>query len=153
MNKIYKVVGNIAFWVGWPLLWVYLKNSNRTRVLLICENEFLALQGYLGSGKWGLPGGGLHKGEDAPSGLIRELAEETGIKLTKDNIKYAFNARYSADGLAFNYDCFTYVLPSKPVVKIQKSEIAQFKWVSLDDATTKLDADARAAVEWWKNNQ
>jgi 8-oxo-dGTP diphosphatase len=32
-----------------------------------------------GAGQWTVPGGGVHFGEDPEAGLLRELAEETGL--------------------------------------------------------------------------
>jgi len=36
--------------------------------------------GEAGSGQWILPGGGLEFGEDPAAGVLRELAEETGLE-------------------------------------------------------------------------
>lgn len=41
------------------------------RILLLRESD----------GSWELPGGGLEQGEDARTGLARELDEETGFKI------------------------------------------------------------------------
>jgi 8-oxo-dGTP diphosphatase len=35
--------------------------------------------GYLAAGMWTLPGGGLEFGEDPAEGVLREMAEETGL--------------------------------------------------------------------------
>jgi 8-oxo-dGTP diphosphatase len=43
--------------------------------LLLCRMA----QGQPGAGKWTLPGGGLDFGEDPEAGVLRELAEETGL--------------------------------------------------------------------------
>ena len=43
--------------------------------LLLCR----IAPGYDATGKWTLPGGGLEFGEDPRLGVLRELAEETGL--------------------------------------------------------------------------
>lgn len=151
VNKIKEVIGLVLFWVAWPLLWVYLRLSRRTRLLLVCNNEFLILRGYLGSRNWGLPGGGLHKGEDPIEGLIREVYEETAIKLYKQDVKFVFSDTYKSNGFRFEYDCFVAELSDKPDVRIQKSEIAEYKWTTFDDTTTSFGSDVAKAVEQWKN--
>jgi 8-oxo-dGTP diphosphatase len=49
-----------------------------------CEGDGTVLlcrlsEGLPGAGRWTVPGGGVHFGEDPEDGLIRELAEETGL--------------------------------------------------------------------------
>jgi 8-oxo-dGTP pyrophosphatase MutT (NUDIX family) len=39
-------------------------------------------EGFPGAGRWTLPGGGLEHGEDPLDGLVREVAEETGLPAT-----------------------------------------------------------------------
>ncbi len=38
-------------------------------------------------GKWDLPGGGLEFGESASDGLVREVLEETGLKIKKYDLQ------------------------------------------------------------------
>lgn len=44
-----------------------------------------------GSGSWGLPGGHLEFGESFEEAIIRELNEETGLKVKKVRVLGAFN--------------------------------------------------------------
>ena len=80
-------MGILAFWISWPALWIYLRRGERTRLLLVCNGEFLVLKSWLRAGRrWNLPGGGLHDGEQPDAGLMREVREETGITLSKQQI-------------------------------------------------------------------
>lgn len=56
-------------------LGAYAWSEEDGRVLLCRLSE-----GIPGAGRWTLPGGGVHFGEHPESGLIRELAEETGLE-------------------------------------------------------------------------
>ena len=145
--------GNIIFWLAWPALWIYLRIGKRTRLLLICGDEFLVLKGWLGPGDWILPGGGLHRHEDPESGLLRELREETGIRLQKGTVKFAYTATQSSHGLKFTYNCFTAVLPSKPKVKIQAAEIADYAWQPVVNPMLPLSSDTQKALAWWRRKK
>jgi 8-oxo-dGTP pyrophosphatase MutT (NUDIX family) len=45
-------------------------------------------------GRWWLPGGGLEFGEDPEAGMLRELAEETGLGGTTQALLGAFSLTY-----------------------------------------------------------
>jgi 8-oxo-dGTP pyrophosphatase MutT (NUDIX family) len=153
MKKVGFFIGKIVFWVSWPALWLYLSRSKRTRLLLICGDEFLVLRGWLGSGEWALPGGGLHRGEAAALGLIREVREETRIVLTSQDLTFLFTTTQTNKGIRFSYDCYCARLDKKPDIKIQKYEIGAYAWVPLNAPGVRLSADTVYALGQWQNNQ
>jgi 8-oxo-dGTP diphosphatase len=55
--------------------------------VIIQDNEVL-LARWTGAGtpRWTLPGGGLEYGEDAPTGVVREILEETGYTAALDRL-------------------------------------------------------------------
>ena len=63
------------------------KDSEKvSKAVIIKEDGALLLLRSTGQkfpGKWDLPGGHIHMGEDPKDGLIREVNEETGITLTE----------------------------------------------------------------------
>lgn len=151
MRKLWLKLGNVAFWMAWPALWVYLQIGRRTRLLLICGDEFLALKGWLGPGKWMLPGGGLHRGEDLVTGLLREVLEETGIRLKQQHVTPLFEHAYREYGLRARYVCFVCVLAIKPKVTPQRGEIVDYRWQLLRRPTLPLAQDAQEALRLWQN--
>lgn len=151
MNKLSSMLGKAVFWLAWPGLWLILRWSHRTRLLLICGNEFLVLKGRLSMGKWGLPGGGLHRDETAVNGLIREVREETGIKVSASQILHAFDGVSNEHGLRFYYHAFVMQLAVKPVVKLQVLEITAAAWQPLKNPALPLSEDAETVRQWWLN--
>ena len=146
-------MGRAVFWLTWPALWLMLRWSRRTRLLLICGDEFLVLRGWLGSGEWGLPGGGLHRGEDPVLGLIREVEEETGLRLRPDQLKYAFDGLYKSRGMRFTFLSYVVELQSKPSLKRQPREIAEITWQNIYEPKIRLNSDAQQTRDWWLNNR
>ena len=63
------------------------KDSEKvSKAVIIKEDGALLLLRSTGQkfpGKWDLPGGHIHVGEDPKDGLIREVREETGITLSE----------------------------------------------------------------------
>lgn len=152
MKKIWTIIGRLAFWISWPALWIYLRRGKRTRLLLVCGNEFLVLSSWLSTGDWGLPGGGVHKNEESIDGVIREVYEETSIKLNKQQIKHLYEGKSGRKGLCFGFDCYVAKLPKKPAVNVQRGEILGYAWQSLDAPNLPLAEDAADILAHWRKN-
>ena len=101
------------------------------------DDEVLLVRGWLGDGKWGLPGGGIHKGEDSLTGALRELHEETGIRLKPEQMKFLGSSVASTSGLRFHYDRYAAVLPERPAVKPQRLEIISAEWIPVSKVNEK----------------
>ncbi len=153
VNKRRQILATIVFWGTWPGLWLILRWSQRTRLLIVCDDEFLVVQGWLSIGDWGLPGGGLHHGEPVITGLLREVWEETGIVFNENDVKPAFTGTVRDKGIQFKYHAFYTLIGKKPPIKIQPREISGFAWQPINNPNLRLNNDARAVLDWWLYNR
>lgn len=137
IKRLWLIIGHIAYWLVFPLLAIYLRIGSRTRLVLKHEDRILVVKGWLGDGKWSLPGGGLHRGEDPIIGVIRELREETGIILKQDQFRPGDKAVLKRGVVKFHYYRFFVQIPQRPPVRPQKWEIQEIAWLpvsSLDNS-------------------
>lgn len=81
--KAIKVLSRLAL----PVTGLYLHNSERTRVIVTYKKSLLLQKSYVGSQRWGFPGGGVEKGEDPRDAAARELYEETGVRVAPEKFK------------------------------------------------------------------
>src|SRR5579859_2651977 len=86
-QRAWQATGWVAYWLSWPIIWLNVYGSQRTRVLIVCGNDVVVTKGWLGSGKWILPGGGVNKGENSLDAALREVNEETGLHLPPRQVK------------------------------------------------------------------
>ncbi len=85
--------------------------------------------------EWLLPGGTLEAGESPRAGAIRETKEEIGLDIQMDRmlcVDYCKTAQ--GDNLKFVF--FGGILNEEQIsqIKLQESELIEFKFVSLEDA-------------------
>ncbi|MFZ1075199.1 MAG: NUDIX hydrolase [Minisyncoccia bacterium] len=85
-------------------------------------------------GKWGVPAGKLEVGETPLDGMVRELAEETGISVLPEHISFLETLYVRHGGYDFIYHMFSLLLQSRPEVLTKKDEHEDFEWVSPIDA-------------------
>jgi 8-oxo-dGTP pyrophosphatase MutT (NUDIX family) len=149
--KIWVQLGKLTFWLGWPVLWFYLRHGWRTRVLVVADDQLLMVKSWLGSGSWGLPGGGLHNGEQPKAGALRELREETGLKLKPNQLKLLYQDRALYHGLSFRYYCFVVELSKVQAIHKQYLEISQAAWRPINELSqAEVTGACWQALTAWK---
>lgn len=87
--------------------------------------------------KWGPPKGRLNKGESVSECAMRELFEETGIKVDISEDKKCYEVFQN---------CFFYniLLDEKILFEIHdKNEIGEIKWFDIDSILTDINKDHR----------
>jgi ADP-ribose pyrophosphatase YjhB (NUDIX family) len=138
MNKYSKFIGNIIYWSAWPVLFFYLRNSKRSRVIVTDGNHVLIIKNWIGPGSYTLPGGGLRNNELPEVGVIRELEEETGIVVGLNDLKLIMPKRLTTEnGHSYQYIGYLLKVNRQPEITRQKFEIAEIKWVSISEALGK----------------
>lgn len=130
---MYQKIGTICFWLCWPALYMILRNSTRTRIIVLYGDELLVTKTWLGDGRWSLPGGGLHHGEDPAAGAARELLEETGLRIPRHKLLSVERKKHGSHGIKYEAVFFVTKLHDKPPIAMQSFEISEYTWVRLPD--------------------
>lgn len=146
-KRAWRLAGRVTYYAAALGLFVYFRIGSRTRVLVVCGDELLLVRPWMGTGRWILPGGGLHRHEDPELGARREVLEETGIILPPklDNL-----GDFIAQGWErYSYTLFMANLESRPDVQLRQLEILDAQWFTRDEllkGTVPLDAAASRHV-------
>ena len=152
MNKYLKVFGNIIFYLIWPGLFFYIYNSSRCRIIIIRDNQLLLVKNWIGPREYTLPGGGFRKNETPMNAAVREIMEETGIKLkTKSLTK--LKPVFQTTEKKLKYNCYSYIARINKEAKVirQKFEISEIKWVNLKEVISKypLGSTSKELIATW----
>ncbi len=103
-----------------------------------------------GAGKWTMPGGKLHFGETFEQGAIREVEEETGIKLNKVQViainnDQVENAHFITTGLLAETD-------QEPKI-MEPDEITEWRWFDIHNLPSPLYFPSAKVLKNYKNKQ
>jgi NAD+ diphosphatase len=112
-------------------------------------------------GKYDFLGGFLNKGEHPLDGAVREFKEETGVSIKKEDLEYLdiWMDEYEFQGSVSYTLNMIYLLPvSKKMVVKAADDVADFKWISLDEDVamafkSQEDIFKRIKSQYRKNNR
>lgn len=132
MNSIFSLLGKIIGFLIRPLVILAILFTTRSKVLVVQGKKVLVVKGWLDiNNKWSLPGGGV-KGDELPlPGALRELKEETGLRLKPSNLK-PLGLQQQKKGLRFKYHAFFASIDSELPLKPRGLEIKKAQFVPID---------------------
>ena len=146
--RAWQLLGIGLFWLAWPVLFFYLRQNERTRLVVVASGTILVVKNWLGNGKWSLPGGGMNHNEVPADAVQREVKEELGLALTPDKIELLTTSPYRSNGFRFNCHYFKAVLPWQAPLKPTFPEIFETGWLDPKMLSTKnANADVITAVQ------
>ncbi|HSX35720.1 MAG TPA: NUDIX hydrolase [Patescibacteria group bacterium] len=147
MRSTFLTLGRITYWLAWPLFKVYLGRSIRSRIVIVHKHKVLLIKSWISPGWWELPGGGLHRNEDARIGVCRETYEETGLTLQPADLKDHGTAEFNTYGHHYPYHIFSIQLRKEPAVRLRWYEIAEASWQDIKELDlSTLGPDAATAI-------
>jgi len=100
-----------------------------------------------GEGTWTMPGGKLHFKESLAEGAVREMQEETGIKIENASLKLvsvADDIAHDAHFITIGFMCERFA--GEPGV-MEPEEITEWRWFPINDLPVKVFPPSRKVLE------
>ncbi len=105
---------------------------------VLCEDRFLLLHRgadvKLEAGKWGLPAGKKEKKELEMDAMLREILEETGIKVQRPKLQQHHTMYVRYPDYDFTYYTFHTKFVEEPEVTLNPAEHSEYRWVTPKEA-------------------
>lgn len=122
--------------------------------LLIKDNKvFLLRRKNTGweDGKYNLPGGHLNGGETAREAAAREILEETGARVSPDDLKFFNVSHLITNSERVHIYFYTKVWEGEPT-NFEKEKADSAAWFDLSNLPSNLSDVFKAAVDAYKNS-
>jgi 8-oxo-dGTP pyrophosphatase MutT (NUDIX family) len=147
LRNIYARLGRVAYTAVTPFMRLYMTNKHlRVRILLLNEQgEVLLVRSWLGHQRWSLPGGGIHRRETPLDAAVRELLEETGLRLSPAKVKELGTFPNPYKTAPFTVACFVAKIKKQEpsLARHRRLEVLDTAWYSVD----RLPADCSPTVK------
>lgn len=101
---------------------------------------------------WGMPAGKVEAGESFMDALIREMWEETGVTLSKEEVAPLGTLFFRNQEINFSYHMYRIVYLQTPTVRLN-DEHTEYDWVTHHEAESRdLVPGALEALSFIKNS-
>lgn len=148
--RIWALIGRFFYQCLKPYIYRRIKQTSRTRILLVRNNEVLLVKNWLGSGHWALPGGGVKRSESPEQAVVREVHEETGVTIKADAV-ISLGMHTQTIGTPITYHLFAYDIHGPKSIRYPKREIVAVQWASIDSiAGMHVSQHVSKAASIWK---
>ncbi len=87
-SKCFSQFARLAHSLSRPVTGWWLHKSTRVRVAVMYRNDILLQRTSIGSQQWSVPGGGIEKNETSKAAAVREVYEETGIRIAGSDLEF-----------------------------------------------------------------
>jgi ADP-ribose pyrophosphatase YjhB (NUDIX family) len=149
-----QIFMHLVFWLSWPVSFVRLWSSERSRVLVVANGYVLLIHTWYAPSRWSLPGGGIRKNENHAVAAARELYEETSVVLEPEDFVSIGKGVISDRGLKFRCHFFVAEVTGQLSVQPHPPEVMEVEWVrisEIDQGGCVVGEEVTLAVSNWRN--
>jgi 8-oxo-dGTP diphosphatase len=132
-NALYRLALRCAYRSA--LFWWWLARPPHVGavVALWCGEELLLVRDSYRR-LWSVPGGGVGKSEQPAEAARRELAEETGIALPREALRFAVAVPNLSEYRPDTVHIFEARLADRPAHRLDNREIIEARWATVEEA-------------------
>lgn len=138
------------------LQWIARLDRRFSSAAVLIENsrsELLIVKANYKS-HWSLPGGIVDAGESPAEAAVREVFEEVGINISKDDLEFvALASRKSSDYMTHQF-IFSIILDDEKLtnIKLQESEIESYQFIKKSEVD-QFDGELLWIIPYWAKRE
>lgn len=135
-KRAFHAAGRFAHKAATPFMKLVLNGKHvRVRVVIINDHkEALLVRSWFSHQNWSLPGGGIKSTESPEEAAVREVYEETGIRIAVDHLHELGTFTNPTANANYTVACYKVDIPKRPpkIAHHRKIEMLEVGWFDLN---------------------